>query len=59
MLILTNEDVIKVLSMRECMAALEEAFRDLYTGDAVAPARTPTLPWGPAATTFSNLWTAA
>lgn len=48
MLILTNEDVIQVLSMRECMAALEEAFRDLCSGDAVERSRSHTYtPLGP------------
>ncbi|MBI2954780.1 MAG: ornithine cyclodeaminase family protein [Chloroflexi bacterium] len=42
MLILTNDDVMQVLTMRDCMAALEEAFQDLHTGDAVERPRSHT-----------------
>jgi len=42
MLILTNEDVRQVLSMRKCMAVLEEAFLDLHRGEAVERPRSHT-----------------
>ena len=35
MLLLTNEDIEPLLSMPDCIAAVEEAFRDLGHGDAV------------------------
>jgi alanine dehydrogenase len=35
LLLLTNEDIEPLLSMPDCIAALEEAFRDLGHGDAV------------------------
>lgn len=34
-LLLTNDDVRRVLRMRDCIDALEDAFRDLASGDAV------------------------
>lgn len=48
MIILNNDDVMKVLSMRDCMSALEEAFYDLHTGEAVERPRSHTYtPLGP------------
>lgn len=48
MLILTNEDVMGLVTMRDCMAALEEAFRDLHAGEAVERPRSHTYtPLGP------------
>ncbi len=35
MLILTNDQITELLDMRECVAALESAYRDLGLGDAV------------------------
>ncbi len=35
MLLLTNDDIESLLSIPECVAALEEAYRDLGNGDAV------------------------
>ena len=35
MLILTNEDVEQILVMKDCVAALEEAYRDFGNQDAV------------------------
>lgn len=42
MLILTNEDVMSLITMRDCMASLEEAFRDLHAGEAVERPRSHT-----------------
>jgi len=48
MLLLTNRDVMQVLTMGDCMAALEEAFRDLAEGTAVERPRSHTYtPLGP------------
>jgi ornithine cyclodeaminase/alanine dehydrogenase-like protein (mu-crystallin family) len=35
MLVLTNEDVEQTISIRECVSALEDAYRDFGNGDAV------------------------
>lgn len=40
-LILTREDVVRVLSMKECMDAVEQAFRELVCGTAHLPLRIP------------------
>jgi len=40
-LILTREDVIKVLSMKDCMKAVENAFSELVNGTAELPLRIP------------------
>ena len=42
MLILTNEDVMQLLTMQDCIAVLEEAFLDLHTGEAVERSRSHT-----------------
>ena len=35
MIILTNDQIEAILDMRECVAALEDAYRDLGNGEAV------------------------
>jgi alanine dehydrogenase len=39
MLILTNNDLRSLISMRDCIVAVEDAFRDLARGEAFAPER--------------------
>ncbi len=39
-LLLTNDDIAALLSMQDCIAALETAYRELAAGRAVSPTRT-------------------
>ena len=38
-LLLTKEDVVRVLDMRDCMDVVEKAFAELASGTAVLPLR--------------------
>ena len=39
MLVLTNEDIEKIIQMQDCIAALEEVYRDLYSDRALISPR--------------------
>ena len=43
-LILNRKDVISVLEMKDCMNAVENAFKELANGTAVLPLRIPITP---------------
>jgi len=42
MLIITNQDVMQLLTMQDCITVLEEAFLDLHSGEAVERSRSHT-----------------
>ena len=42
-LILSNDDVARVLTMPDCLSVLEQAYRDLHAGDAVTRRRSDCL----------------
>ena len=43
-LLLSRDDVIKVLNMPDCIDVVEKAFAELATGTAVLPLRIPIMP---------------